>query len=151
MIAQQQGKVEQQLEWMDLTRENGKRGGRPQKDSSWCLWKSRPSAGELTRIQLGRLGERRRQASRPNETAAPTVAETILGEHQQQSIKNLSTVEKFLFSKKEAAYSLAISLRSLEYRIANGELNTRRIGSRVLIPREELRRFASGNHYNSIN
>lgn len=79
------------------------------------------------------------------------MAETILGEHQQQSIKNLSTVEKFLFSKKEAAYSLAISLRSLEYRIANGELNTRRIGSRVLIPREELRRFASGNHYNSIN
>lgn len=73
-----------------------------------------------------------------------------MAERQQQQVKDMSGIEKFLFSKEEAAYSLAISIRSLEYRIANKEINTRRIGSRVLIPREELRKFAASNHYDSI-
>ena len=58
--------------------------------------------------------------------------------------------EKFLYSQKEAAESVALSRRSISHYIAKGELETRRIGRRVLVTRESLRRFASKNHYESI-
>jgi excisionase family DNA binding protein len=54
--------------------------------------------------------------------------------------------EKLLVSRAEAAGLLSISKRALDYLIANGVLSVRRIGSRVLIRREELERFARGNH-----
>ncbi len=59
-------------------------------------------------------------------------------------------LEKFLYSQKEAAASVALSRRSITHYIAKGELETRRIGRRVLITRESLRRFASKNHFESI-
>ena len=49
---------------------------------------------------------------------------------------------RLLYSKKESAYLFSISLRSLEYLIAEGRLNVRRIGGRVLVPHEELLRFS---------
>jgi excisionase family DNA binding protein len=48
--------------------------------------------------------------------------------------------EKLLLSRQEAAALLSISQRSLDYLIANKVLIVRRIGSRVLIPAQELRR-----------
>ena len=59
--------------------------------------------------------------------------------------------EKFLYSRKEAAHSLGISVRSLDYLIAAKQLDTRRIGKKVLITRASLVAFASGNHYGSIS
>lgn len=59
-------------------------------------------------------------------------------------------VEKFLFSRREGALSLGISTRSIDYLIAGKKLDTRRIGSKVLITRESLRRFAAGNHPEAI-
>ena len=56
-------------------------------------------------------------------------------------------IEKFLFSRKEAAYSLGISVRSLDYLIAGKQLDTRRIGKKVLVTRGSLAAFASANHY----
>ncbi|MCU1299723.1 MAG: hypothetical protein JWQ87_7 [Candidatus Sulfotelmatobacter sp.] len=53
---------------------------------------------------------------------------------------------KFLFSSKEAAYSLAVSARTIENLKKRGDLETKRIGKRVLITRESLRRYAAGNH-----
>ena len=41
---------------------------------------------------------------------------------------------------------LSLSQRSLDYLLANGELNVRRIGSRVLIPLSELQRYARIDH-----
>jgi excisionase family DNA binding protein len=54
--------------------------------------------------------------------------------------------EKLLLSRQEAAALLSISQRSLDYLIANKVLIVRRIGSRVLIPAPELRRFARADH-----
>lgn len=53
---------------------------------------------------------------------------------------------KLLVSRREAAAWLSISQRSLDYLIANKELTTKRIGSRVLIPIHDLRRFARSDH-----
>lgn len=54
--------------------------------------------------------------------------------------------QSLLFSRREAAAQLSLSLRSLAYLIADGRLRTRRIGGRVFIPRDELLRFASKDH-----
>lgn len=54
--------------------------------------------------------------------------------------------QSLLFSRREAADQLSLSLRSVAYLIADGRLRTRRIGGRVFIPRDELLRFASKDH-----
>ncbi len=51
------------------------------------------------------------------------------------------TIERLLYTRRDAAKTLSISLRSLDYLIAQKRLATRRIGSKVLIPRTELTRF----------
>jgi excisionase family DNA binding protein len=48
---------------------------------------------------------------------------------------------RLLYSKKDVAYQLSVSLRSIDYLIAERRINTRKIGGRVLIPHEELMRF----------
>ena len=60
-------------------------------------------------------------------------------------------IEKFLYSRKEAAHALGISVRSLDYLIAGKQLDTRRIGKKVLITRASLAAFASANHYGSMS
>jgi excisionase family DNA binding protein len=59
--------------------------------------------------------------------------------------------EKFLYSQQEAAAALALCKRSVEYFVAKGEFETRRVGRRVLITRESLRRFAEKNHFEAVN
>jgi excisionase family DNA binding protein len=49
---------------------------------------------------------------------------------------------KLLYSKKEAAGMLSVSLRSLEYLLARGEIKFIRKGSRTLIHHNELERWA---------
>ena len=41
---------------------------------------------------------------------------------------------------------LSISCRALDYLVANKQLSTRRIGSRVLIPASDLRKFSRSDH-----
>jgi hypothetical protein len=55
-------------------------------------------------------------------------------------------ITKLLFSKKEAAHSLSISPRSVEYLISRKELVTRRIGARVLVTAASVERFARQDH-----
>ena len=55
-------------------------------------------------------------------------------------------VEKLTVNRFEAAEMLSISLRTLDYLLACGELRARRVGRRVLIPREELQRFLRRDH-----
>jgi hypothetical protein len=52
---------------------------------------------------------------------------------------------KLLVSRKMAAEMLTISIRKVDYMIADGRLLTRRIDNRVLIPIEEVRRFAQSD------
>jgi excisionase family DNA binding protein len=54
--------------------------------------------------------------------------------------------EKILFTKREAAQLLSISLRSLDYLIFNQQISTRRIGRRVLVHRDAIERFARRDH-----
>jgi len=52
--------------------------------------------------------------------------------------------ERVLLSKTESAEALGISGRTLTELIRGREVNPRRVGRRVLITPDELRRFASG-------
>ena len=49
---------------------------------------------------------------------------------------------RLLVPRQDAACILSISLRTLDYLIARGELPARRLGRRVLIPRRALEEFA---------
>ncbi len=51
-------------------------------------------------------------------------------------------MEKVLITLQEAAAALGLSLRGVDYLLAQGRLATRKIGRRRLIPRTELERFA---------
>jgi hypothetical protein len=53
---------------------------------------------------------------------------------------------RMLYDRKSAATQLSISIRALDYLIAAKKLNTKRIGSKVLIAHSELVRYSKGNH-----
>jgi len=55
-------------------------------------------------------------------------------------------IEKLLYSRKDAASVLSISVRSVDYLISMGKLSTRRIGRKQLIPSGDIRRFARSDH-----
>jgi hypothetical protein len=60
---------------------------------------------------------------------------------------DMPKVEKLLYSRKESAYALSISTRSIDALISAGELKVRKFGPRrVLIPVEELTRYANKDH-----
>lgn len=58
----------------------------------------------------------------------------------------MPTEQRLLVDRRNAAQYLSISQRSLDYLLAHGELNIRRIGARVLIPITELQRYAKMDH-----
>jgi hypothetical protein len=58
----------------------------------------------------------------------------------------LAPEEKLLVGREEAAGMLSISCRALDYLVASKQLLIRRIGTRVLIPVSELRRFSRSDH-----
>ena len=63
-------------------------------------------------------------------------------ERKRPQRANISSEDKLLVGRIEAAEMLSISARALDYLVANNQLTTRRIGTRVLIPTSELRRFS---------
>ena len=62
----------------------------------------------------------------------------------------MDPLQKLLYDRRSAAAALSISIRSLDYYIARGELRTIRIGRKVLIPAGELKQFARTNHYEPV-
>jgi len=58
----------------------------------------------------------------------------------------IPTEERLFVGRSEAAQMLSISCRALDYLIGKKQLNTRRIGSRVLIPMADLRHFCRSDH-----
>ena len=59
-------------------------------------------------------------------------------------------IEKFLFSREEAAFALGLSIRSIDYLVADRRLDHRKNSGRILIPRESLRRYAAAHHPETI-
>jgi hypothetical protein len=55
-------------------------------------------------------------------------------------------VEKLLYSKQAAAEALSLSVRSIDYLITTQRLPMRRVGGKVMIPANAVRRFARGDH-----
>ena len=58
----------------------------------------------------------------------------------------MAATEKVLYTKREAAHLLSISLRSLDYLIFSQQLPARRIGRRVLLHRDSIEQFARRDH-----
>jgi excisionase family DNA binding protein len=54
-----------------------------------------------------------------------------------------------LISRREAAASLGLSLRTLDYLIARREIRVRRVGRRVLVSRHALEMFANSAHHSA--
>jgi excisionase family DNA binding protein len=61
-----------------------------------------------------------------------------------------STTPRLLYDRKEAARQLSVSIRSIDYMIAGKQIDARRIGSRILIPHEELVRLATSARIRSV-
>jgi excisionase family DNA binding protein len=59
---------------------------------------------------------------------------------------NSLPVRKLLYTKVDTAFQLSVSLRTVDTLISIKELKAVRIGRRVLISDEELRRFIRRNH-----
>jgi excisionase family DNA binding protein len=70
----------------------------------------------------------------------------VLSSTSLQSARESTPLPKLLFSQKEAARILGISLRTLQNLITAREISVRRIGRRVLIYRKDLEMFARRDH-----
>jgi excisionase family DNA binding protein len=55
-------------------------------------------------------------------------------------------IEKFRFTRREAAHSLGLSIRSVDYLVSSGRLPHVKNGGRILILRDVLRRYALSHH-----
>jgi len=53
---------------------------------------------------------------------------------------------KILVGREEAAQLLSISVRGIDYLLANRRLPFRKLGGRILIPVVELRKYAHRDH-----
>lgn len=60
-------------------------------------------------------------------------------------------VEKFLYDRKSAAYALSVSIRTIDYELAAGAFETRRIGRKTLITAGSLKRYAAANHFGPVS
>jgi excisionase family DNA binding protein len=58
----------------------------------------------------------------------------------------MPSTDKVLYTKREAAHLLSISLRSLDYLIFSNQLPARRVGRRVLVHRDSIEQFARRDH-----
>src|ERR1700756_2647168 len=60
------------------------------------------------------------------------------------------SVEKLLYSRRDTAEALSLSIRSIDYLIPPGRLPARRVGGKILIPASAVRRFAREDHPDSV-
>jgi excisionase family DNA binding protein len=70
----------------------------------------------------------------------------VFGTGKNAGRATIPTEDKLLVGRIEAAAMLSISPRALDYLVANKHIRSRRIGTRVLIPVDELKRFSKMDH-----
>jgi len=61
----------------------------------------------------------------------PSIAQGL--ERRENHYQGQTSAHRLLYDRKEAARQLSISVRSLDYLIAAGKFETRRIGKKVLV------------------
>jgi excisionase family DNA binding protein len=54
-----------------------------------------------------------------------------------------TNTKQILYSRKQAATALSLSVRSIDHLIKNGRIQHRRLGKRVLVHEDDLVRFAN--------
>ncbi len=67
---------------------------------------------------------------------------------RMDAIQQTTSIEespRLLFSRRSAARALDISVRMIDYAIASGLLEARRLNSRILIPIDSLKKFAASD------
>jgi len=62
-----------------------------------------------------------------------------------EQISSTEETPRMLFSRRSAARALDISVRMIDYAIASGQLETRHLNSRILIPSDSLAKFAASD------
>lgn len=65
-----------------------------------------------------------------------------MGTERKKQQAEVQIIPKLLYNKREAAFALGISVRSIEYMMANKSLSYRRYGRSVLIPAADIRRVS---------
>ena len=63
-----------------------------------------------------------------------------------EELSACADVAKMLYTRKESAFALGVSVRSVDWLIARKELAPRRLGKRVLVPAAELEKYAARDH-----
>jgi excisionase family DNA binding protein len=56
-----------------------------------------------------------------------------------------NTITPLAYSVEDAAKQLSVSSQSVRRLIDRGELKARRVGTRVIVPKNELERFLAGH------
>jgi hypothetical protein len=59
-------------------------------------------------------------------------------------------VEKLLYSRRDAATALSLSIRSIDYLITTGKLLIRRVGGKTMVTAGSVRRFAREDHPETV-
>jgi hypothetical protein len=59
-----------------------------------------------------------------------------------KSAVKVPAIQKLLYRRQEAAYALGMSVRAIDYMIADRKLTTRRVGRCVVIPAADVSRVA---------
>lgn len=62
-----------------------------------------------------------------------------------EKTSSIEEIPRLLFSRRSAAKALDASVRMIDYAIASGLLEARRLNSRILIPSESLASFAAAD------
>ena len=70
--------------------------------------------------------------------------------HPTASSPSDTPLPRLLYSRVEAAYQWSLSVRAVDYMIAQGKVRTRKIGGRILIPHPELLRIARADQVEPI-
>jgi hypothetical protein len=67
------------------------------------------------------------------------------------AVAQVSTEQRLLHTRREAAAMLSISVRSLDYHIEHARIRVKRHGASILIAHSELIRFAKENHPDPVS
>jgi excisionase family DNA binding protein len=62
----------------------------------------------------------------------------------------MDQAQRLLYSRKEAAYLLSLSVRAIDYLLKERRLQSRKVGGRILVPHDELQRFARYDRMDSV-